>query len=235
MLLTSACPLRWYFCFWLAASALFIGSSANAQQHEVGVGLGAMNYTGDLARGIQAAHFRPGGNILYRYNLNEAVSFRGALTAGILYGDDEPAYDVLAVNRDQSFSLGVAEFSAVMEYHFLNYREEIRLLRWSPYFFMGLGTAVFGNHEENAEDYNNVQAVLPFGVGFKYVVNPKWHVGFEAGVRKTFFDYIDNVSAEDLRIKNYTYGNRHSDDWYYYLGFTLNYTFYTIPCPYQFN
>ncbi|MFW5726922.1 MAG: DUF6089 family protein, partial [bacterium] len=31
------------------------------------------------------------------------------------------------------------------------------------------------------------------------------------------------------------YGNQHDNDWYYYLGFTLNYTFYTIPCPYHFD
>ncbi|MFP4089253.1 MAG: DUF6089 family protein [Cyclobacteriaceae bacterium] len=214
---------------------IFVANIGLAQQHEVGFGLGAMNYTGDLARSLQIANFRPGVNVLYRYNYNEAISFRGSLTGGLLYGDDEPPFDVLAANRDQSFSLGMLELSAVLEYHFLNFRENINLLRWSPYFFLGTGFTFFGNHEENTEDYSNLQPVLPFGLGFKYIVNPRWHVGVEGGVRKTFFDYIDNVSGADLNMKNYAYGNQHDNDWYYYLGFTLNYTFYTIPCPYHFD
>jgi hypothetical protein len=65
----------------------------------------------------------------------------------------------------------------------------------------------------------------------KYVLNPKWYVSLEFGMRKTFFDYLDNLSSIDTRKKSYNYGNAFDKDAYYFLGVTLTRTFYTIPCP----
>jgi len=45
------------------------------------------------------------------------------------------------------------------------------------------------------KEYNLVQLCIPFGIGFKYAINEKWTVGFEYGYRKTFTDYIDDVST----------------------------------------
>lgn len=45
------------------------------------------------------------------------------------------------------------------------------------------------------EKYSRVQMAIPFGVGFKYGLNRKWSIGLELGVRKTFTDYIDDVST----------------------------------------
>jgi hypothetical protein len=72
---------------------------------------------------------------------------------------------------------------------------------------------------------------IPFGGGVKYVLNPKWYLSLEFGMRKTFFDYLDNVSGGDFRNKNYQYGNDNNNDHYYFLGFSITRTFYTIPCP----
>jgi len=43
--------------------------------------------------------------------------------------------------------------------------------------------------------YSRIQVAIPFGVGFKYGLNRKWSIGLELGVRKTFTDYIDDVST----------------------------------------
>jgi hypothetical protein len=73
---------------------------------------------------------------------------------------------------------------------------------------------------------------IPFGGGLKYIVNPRWYVALEFGIRKTFFDYLDNVSDfKDQTQKNYRYGNPNDNDNYYFLGITLTRTFYDIPCP----
>jgi hypothetical protein len=123
------------------------------------------------------------------------------------------------------------EASTVMEYHFLNWRETKRFVRFTPYLFGGLGLfGISGNAEKTAE-YSNVQAVIPFGVGVKYVYTPKWYFGLELGIRKTFFDYLDNVSAGDQRYKNFKYGNPNDNDVYYFLGISITRTFYDIPCP----
>lgn len=85
--------------------------------------------------------------------------------------------------------------------------------------------------QNKISEYSNVQGVIPFGVGFKYVLNPKWYMAIEIGARKTTFDYLDNVSDGDLTNKNYQSGNPLDNDTYYFLGITLTRTFYTIPCP----
>jgi len=43
--------------------------------------------------------------------------------------------------------------------------------------------------------YSRVQLSIPFGLGLKYGLNRKWSIGLELGVRKTFTDYIDDVST----------------------------------------
>ena len=45
--------------------------------------------------------------------------------------------------------------------------------------------------------YSSVQVCIPFGIGFKYNVskNRNWYIGIEYGMRKTFTDYIDDVST----------------------------------------
>lgn len=43
--------------------------------------------------------------------------------------------------------------------------------------------------------YSNFQMAMPIGMGFKYAIDRRWLVGIEYGMRKTFTDYIDDVST----------------------------------------
>ena len=45
------------------------------------------------------------------------------------------------------------------------------------------------------EAYSRVQFAIPFGVGVKYKIDRRWDIGFEITWRKTFTDYIDDVST----------------------------------------
>ena len=45
------------------------------------------------------------------------------------------------------------------------------------------------------EKYHRLQLAIPFGIGFKYGLNRKWSIGLEFGWRKTFTDYIDDIST----------------------------------------
>jgi hypothetical protein len=56
-------------------------------------------------------------------------------------------------------------------------------------------------------------------------------VAFEISARRLFFDYLDNISDNDVTLKNYQYGNRFDNDSYFFMGLTLTRTFYDIPCP----
>ena len=221
-----------FFVFILVG--LLLPQRSHAQKHEVGIGIGGFNYTGDLVRDFAVRHTRPGFGLLYRSNFNDHLSVRGAFQAGWIAGSDTRPYDALAQQRDTSFQTSMAELSAVMEYHFLDWKNNIRLLRWTPYFFAGVGVSFQGAHVAQTEPYSRTQPVIPFGVGFKYMVTPVWVLALEGGVRKTFTDHIDNISGGDPAIRNFEYGNSYTDDWYYYVGISLSYTFYSIPCPYHF-
>lgn len=217
---------------WLMLAGL-MGISVNAfsQRSEVGFGLGSFNYTGDLARTYNFLNSRPAATVFYRSNLSNVVSFRAGLTGGKISASDKRPIDVFAERRNASFNIFLMEVSTVMEYHFLNWRDERHMLRFTPYFFAGLGLFGISGTPNKTADYSNFQGAIPFGGGFKYVVNPKWYVSLEFGIRKTFFDYLDNISSGNRQYKNYQYGNPHDNDAYYFLGLTLTHAFYDIPCP----
>ncbi len=51
------------------------------------------------------------------------------------------------------------------------------------------------------ERYSNWQITIPFGVGFKYALDKKSSIGMEYGLRKTFTDYMDDVSTSYVYTK----------------------------------
>ena len=206
--------------------------SAQLLQHsEFGFGAGAFNYTGDLVRTYNILNSRPAGTVFYRSNISKVVSFRTSLTGGKIVASDKRPIDAFAKQRAASFNIFVLEASTLFEYHFLDWRDDKRRLRFTPYLFAGFALFIIsGNGPKNAE-YSNVQPAIPFGGGIKYVLNPKWYLAVEVGVRKTFFDYLDNISDGDLSLKNYQYGNRYDNDNYFFTGITLTRTLYDIPCP----
>jgi hypothetical protein len=208
-----------------------LSGSVFAQRSEIGFGIGTFNYTGDLARTYNFLNSKPAGTVFYRSNLSKFVSFRTAITAGKIGASDKRPIDVFAERRNASFNLFLFEASAAMEYHFLNWRETRRLIRFSPYMFGGLALFGISGAQDKPEEYSNIQGSIPFGAGVKYVINPKWYVALEFGARKTFFDHLDNVSTGKRTAKNYQYGNPFDNDAYYFLGLTLTHTFYDIPCP----
>lgn len=50
-------------------------------------------------------------------------------------------------------------------------------------------------------EYSNWQFVIPFGVGMKYALDKKSSIGLEYGLRKTFTDYMDDVSTTYVYTK----------------------------------
>lgn len=221
-------PGIFFIALWLL---LLVHICASAQRSELGFGIGTFNYTGDLSHRYRLTNSKPAATAFYRANMSSVVSFKIGTTFGKLGASDSKPIDAFASARGYAFNIFLFETAGTFEYHFLDWKDEKRRLWFTPYVFTGFGIfGISGNADKNAE-YSNVQAAIPVGVGFKYVINPKWYVGLEFGLRKTFFDYLDNISEGDQIIKNFQYGNRYTNDNYYFLGLTLTHTFYEIPCP----
>ena len=214
-----------------------VGLAQISQRSELGFGLGLFTYTGDLARTYRITDSKPAATVFYRLNLSKVISFKTSLTGGKIGATDrENPIDALAVQRDASFDLFLLEGATTFEYHFLDWRDEKRKLRFTPFLFAGLGLfGISGVEQKNAE-YSNIQLSIPFGGGMKYVLNPKWYLAFEVGARKTFFDYLDNISEAVPTVKNFQFGNEFDNDTYFFVGLSLTRTFYDIPCatnPYK--
>jgi len=206
-----------------------------AQKSELGLGVGGFSYTGDLSNKYTISDNRPGGLIYYRSNLSEVVSLRYAVSLGILQGSDKNPIDAFAALRDNAFSIFIIEPTATLEYNFLDYKSKNSIIDFSPYFFIGGGFFTFFGQEPSNAEYSTFQPVIPFGVGFKYNLNWHWRLNMEFGARKTFFDYLDNVSGATLPDKNYQYGNPNNKDAYYFVGISLSYAFYPVECPFDYN
>jgi hypothetical protein len=123
------------------------------------------------------------------------------------------------------FKSNMWELYAAMEFFPIQYfkrNDEEYNPRFRPYIFGGLGAFHFnpkgsltdenGNvtwHElkplstegqgfpeyPEKKPYKLTQMNIPFGTGFKYLVSEKMNIGLELIYRKTFTDYIDDVST----------------------------------------
>jgi hypothetical protein len=209
----------------------FQATAQLSQRSEAGLGFGTFNYTGDLVRFYNFRFSSPAGTVFYRNNINTEISFRAALTFGRLRASDAvKPIDAFAAQRNASFNIFIVEGSAGFEYHFLDWRDTKRRLRFTPYLYSGICMFGISGVPSKAAAYSNVQIGIPLSAGIKYVLNPKWYAAMEFGVRFTGFDYLDNVSDGNTAYKDYRYGNRFDNDVYYFLGLSVTRTFYDIPC-----
>jgi hypothetical protein len=222
--------------FTILTGIILIPIKSEAQIDEIGFGLGGLSYSGDISRGYKILDSRPGATFFLRSNANDHLSWKFAITGGkIISSEVDDPIDAFAAQRQASFNITAVELSTSIEYHFLKFRSETSLLRWSPYFTGGIALLSISGNSDKPVPYSSFQPSVPIGFGFKYVINPKWMIGFELVARKMFFDYLDNVSEGDLLRKNYQYGNWQDNDSYYFIGFSLTYAFYRIPCPFPYQ
>ncbi len=210
--------------------------AAKAQGLEIGGGLGTSFATGDVTRGFELNELGFAGQLFVRYNLSNVVSVRGTGLFAQVKGDDSTnPIDPFAELRDLNFQRFVIEASAVIEYNFLDYKERNSLINWSPYFFIGGGLSA-ANSRQSRDNSARIQPVIPFGLGLKYRLNKQWNLEFEFGARKTFYDQLDQVSSVANPNKLAPrYGNELDNDWYYFAGVSISYTFYSVPCPFDYN
>ena len=217
----------------ILSAFLLYGFFCQAQKYEFGLGLGGASYSGDLYRGYDVLNQKLGVQGLCRINTAPDISWKFALTYAKVAGDDGKPFDVLGEQRGASFERSFLEASAVFEYHFLDYKHDKSLVKWSPFAFAGVGMTKFFNLE-STDNFSSYQPVVPFGLGFKHLIGKQFTMSVEYGARKTFFDQLDGVSDGDVSNKDYQFGNPANDDWYHFVGVTFSYILYKIPCTYRY-
>ena len=202
--------------------ALFGQHKQYERKHELGFGLGAYNYTGELAEYINLKNTKPALNGFYRYNFNDEVSvLRVNLGFGRLGANESNSKEPLRNARAYKFSGYIFETSLVYEFDFFRFRDLDNIYFMSPYLYGGI------HHTTFLDDVNSVSQFpgIPFGAGVKFRLNGGWNIGFEAGARKNFTDSLDSRKDEVLT------GSSIQTDWHYFAGVNMSYTFYKLVCP----
>ncbi|MBX9852834.1 MAG: hypothetical protein K2X86_13905 [Cytophagaceae bacterium] len=198
---------------------------AGAGLHEFGGGIGVLNYSGELSPGLDFTLFRPGGMLFYRFNISPVVSLRASVMGGNIHANEKKLSDPVHQARRASFSSLLGEFAGTIEYNFFNYRPKKEVYKYSP--FLTTGIVAYSSR------YSGFEIGIPLGLGLKYRLNQRINLGLELVARKTFTDYLDGIKS--YNIGTHQTANRYDTDWYYYVGFSISWTAYSVICPDNFS
>ena len=194
---------------------------------------GGMNYMGDLNDQSALSLPRLAGGLGIRYRIGN----RWALRATASYGSVACEEDYIKL-RNLSFKSNIFEAAAVAEFNFAPFGAGATDRQWTPYIFGGLGVFYFNPmaphrtseseiqwvelpplHTEgqgsaaypDRRPYALVQMCMPFGVGVKLRLGKSFSLSAEYGFRKTWTDYLDDVSttyvAREVLMDNAEDGN----------------------------
>src|ERR1043165_5874929 len=228
--------------------------------------LGVAGYQGDLkAKAITLSQTKPMFSIGARYDLSEHIAARSYITLTLLTGDDKKGNAIMQ-QRNLNFRSKIFDWELTAQYSLFSLNDRW----WTPYLFAGIGLFHFNPYTKDSaghktflkplstegegfmagvDNYKLMQFSVPLGLGAEYSLNEDMRLGLEFGYRKTFTDYIDDVSttyvdenallnarrqtAVDLAWRGdekggapypaagYPRGNSNHKDGYYYVALTL--------------
>jgi hypothetical protein len=237
-------------------------------QVRLGIFGGLSNYQGDLTDKLYKSSKAAFG-ITASFPIAQRFSIRTGLTLGKIAGADSLSDKPELIARNLSFQSKITEFSVLAQYDIFNIDDT----RWTPYVFGGLALFHFNPFTYDStqtkvylqplstegqglqgypeKPYTLTQLSLPFGAGIKYAISDRVQIGLEVGLRKTFTDYLDDVSggyadpadllagkgqqSVDLSYrgdeignaayptKGFTRGNPKAKDYYYFSGLHLSF------------
>ena len=235
--------------------------TAKSQTQEIGVFGGGAYYLGDLNPQYHFLMSQPAYGAMIKYNYGTRWSFRLAGFRGKVAGDD--ARSNASDTRDLRFESNITEISFAAEFNFFDFFIGSKQNIMSPYIFGGVGTFFYnpkidgltlrdlGTEGQNVgfdgrSQYGVMGFAIPFGLGVKYSFSRRFGLALEWGLRKTFSDYIDDVSTTyylvgdqidpgvteqylsdptQLHDPFMERGNPRTNDWYAFFGLSLNYRF----------
>jgi len=204
---------------------------------DYGVRLGASNYLGDIGgkektrrdfvADMKLAKTRWDGGVFVRYKWQPKLSLKLAFDYIRIEGDDKLSTNPGRVYRNFNFKNDLLDLAFTGEYFFYEdpdlgntyrYRNSFR-----AYIFGGVGgfysnpKSIYKGEWVTLRDYDiegyNYKSMLiniPMGMGFYFTFDKRHRIGFEMNYRKTFTDYLDDISG------NYPAGNPggNPDDFY---------------------
>jgi len=255
-------------------SLVFGQSELVRARSEIGVFGGGSYYIGDLNSGKHFTYSKPAMGLIYRYNLGYRASMRFTGTYGQVWGADSEATDPFQVNRNLQFESKIYEFAVGIEVNMFKYSIASMRNPITPYFFYELayfrmnpqtdyngstidlqtiGTEGQGSTLSDKNPYSLNQISMPLGIGLKFNLAKRLAMSIEYGIRKTFTDYLDDVSGnyvdgdlltaengpiagqlsnpslDGVSRSGFNRGNDATKDWYVFYGAMLTFK------PFKYN
>lgn len=255
----------------------------NAQFHEVGLWGGMANYFGDLNRNFNWMHVRPAGGAFYRYNINTRLAAKVAVSYGEIEFKDSYTKIPRNLQRNLSFKSSVADISATFEFNFFHFDKTKPTKKFfTPYLATGIGIFFFnpkaeyngkwyylqplGTEGQNDPSYSGIKKYklyafqIPIEGGFKFHIYKNLNICVFGSVKKTFTDYLDDVSGyypntvslpggsrgiaaalsdrsgevnggEKAFKAGFQRGDGKKNDDFVFVGISVSYTFMDMICP----
>jgi len=162
---------------------------------------------------------RPSLGGYVRYRLHPLITLKGHVFWGRLEAADSLSANPGRQGRNLSFRNDIVEMSGHVEYNFYSANDVGKIAGKRVDFrtYLSGGFGYFINNPkakysgqwvelrplategqgivDGRTPYKKFAMCIPVGVGFAYVINRKYKIGLELGYRKTFTDYIDDVST----------------------------------------
>ncbi len=179
----------------------------------------------DYMKDLEMRTTRPSLMVGLRFKHTPQLASKFTLTWGMVAGDDALTDEPLRQARNLNFRAHIAEVGYNFEFYLRKEKrghrfklrgvKGIKKMGIYPYGFFGIAGFFFnpqgkvaGNWENlydlgtegqnlspTRSPYSRFQLAIPVGGGLKWAVDRRWLVGIEYGLRKTFTDYIDDVST----------------------------------------
>lgn len=194
----------------------------NAQNFHFSARLGLAGYQGDLKeKAVTLSQSSLMGSLGVQYDLSEHISARSYITYASLKADDKKGNTSMQM-RNLNFKTKLLDWELTGQYRLLNLNDHW----WSPYVFAGIGIYHYNPYTKDTvgtkyflrplstegqgftpgiNEYKLTQVSIPFGFGAEYTLNEDMRLGLEFGYRKTFTDYLDDVSnvyADQAALQN---------------------------------
>lgn len=240
-----------YAILLFTSSNILAGIRTPLTSWELGGFIGSSYYIGELNR----AHFmplHPSFGPRFRFNYDDRLSLKFGATYGKFGGNDALSSNSFNRDRNYNFNSQIYEGAILGEFNFLPFSTVDKKSALStPFLFLGVAyanhnpTTILNGSSVSAQDlyiedvkYAKNIFSIPFGIGFKTSMN---RVSFEFswGIRKTYTDYLDDVSTnygQNTRSSNlnnsnnYTQyddlnnvkrGDQYTKDWYIFSGLSI--------------
>ncbi|MBS4064672.1 MAG: outer membrane beta-barrel protein [Chitinophagaceae bacterium] len=192
---------------------LLLPVSGFSQNTHIGFRFGLANYQGDLQqKRFTFKQAEMTGSIGARYDLSEHFTGCGFISYGTIKAADAENKSTSLQQRNLSFESRIKELELSMQYNIFSLNDQW----WTPYAFAGVaffnfkpyaydnnGTKTFlqplstegQGFIAGRKEYKRTVITIPFGIGAEYALNEDMRVGLELGYRRTFTDYMDDVST----------------------------------------